>query len=170
MKLTNEQKQELENLYQSFFHDPKIERMKDIPMHRGSNCFIHSFSVAKLAIKRALRHKNVNLHVILLGAILHDYYLYDWRTEKEKKKHHCKNHPNIASMNAERDFKVVKEVKKIIESHMWPLNWKSFPDTTEARIVSLADKHVASKEAATSIQSKANRKDEIMKSIEKLFD
>ena len=82
MKIDDKKKQELEDVYQSFLHDERILRMKDIQMHRGSNCYIHSFKVAKLAIKRALRHNKGDLYVILLGAILHDYYLYDWRKDK----------------------------------------------------------------------------------------
>ena len=77
MKISDEEKQKLEQTYQSFLNDPKILRMKDIPMHRGSNCYIHSFKVAKLAVKRALRHKKGNLYTILTASILHDYYLYD---------------------------------------------------------------------------------------------
>ena len=54
MEITPERKQELEDIYQSFLHNEKILKMKEISMHRGSNCYIHSFKVAKLAIKRAL--------------------------------------------------------------------------------------------------------------------
>ena len=170
MKLTDLEKQELEEIYQRFYNDEKIQRMKDIPMHRGSNCFLHSFRVVKLSIKNALRHKDVNLKNILIAAILHDYYLYDWRTDGSKKKHHASKHPQIAIENAERDFGVGEEVKAIIESHMWPINIKIFPKTTEARIVDLADTVVATKEALTSIKYKSKRMDKYYTSISKLFD
>ena len=93
MKISEEKKQELESIYQAFLHDERIVKMKDIQMHRGSNCYIHSFKVAKLAIKRALRHKRGDLYVILVGSILHDYYLYDWRNERDKMKSHLSSHP-----------------------------------------------------------------------------
>ena len=139
-------------------------------MHRGSNCYIHSFKVAKLAIKRAIRHKNVNLEVILIASILHDYYLYDWREEKEKKKGHAKNHPLIAAEQAKKDFDVSKKVQKIIKSHMWPFNIKEFPNTTEARIVSLADKSIASIEGSIPKSVKKSKEKETYEYISKLFD
>ena len=119
MKITEEQKARLEDLYQSFLHDEKVLRMKEISIHRGSNCYEHSFKVAKKAIKRALRHKEgtVNLEVVLIGAILHDYYLYDWRKDRTRLKKHGKNHPGIAIENAVRDFDISEEVKKVI-SHI----------------------------------------------------
>ena len=76
MKINEEDRKNLEAIYQSFLNDEKIIKMKDIPMHRGSNCYIHSFKVAKLAVKRALRHKKGNLYTILTASILHDYYIY----------------------------------------------------------------------------------------------
>ena len=170
MRLTPEQKEQLENLYQTFLHDEKILKMKEYSMHRGSNCYIHSFKVAKLAIKRALRHKNVNLEVILIASILHDYYLYDWREEREKKKKHARKHPYIAAEQAKRDFDISKKVQKIIKSHMWPLNLKEFPDTTEARIVSLADKSIASIEGTIPKAVKKANEKETYEYISKLFD
>ena len=85
MNILEEQKQRLESLYQSFLNDEKILRMKDISMHRGSNCYEHSFKVARKAIRHALRYhkKEINLEIVLIGSILHDYYLYDWRKNKE---------------------------------------------------------------------------------------
>lgn len=171
MKITEEQKQSLEKIYQAFLHDEKIIRMKSISMHRGSNCYIHSFRVAKRAIKRALGsfRKNINLELVLLGAILHDYYLYDWREDRSKLHGHGKNHPYIASENAEKDFDIPIEVKKIIKSHMWPINFSEYPKTREAKIVSIADKIVSLKEALTSIKFKAKRKDRYLEYIKSLF-
>ena len=170
MKISNEEKERLENIYQTFLNDEKIKKMKDIPVHRGSNCYEHSFKVVKYAIKKALRYKEVNLEVVLIGAILHDYYLYDWRTDSSKKKGHAKNHQIIASENASRDFMISDKVKKVIESHMWPINIKNFPDTKEARIVSLSDKHVALLEAASSRKYKDKKREKYLSDISHLFD
>ena len=170
MKLTDERKKELEDIYQNFLHDEKILKMKEIPMHRGSNCYLHSFRVAKLSIKRALRHKEVDLLVILLGAILHDYYLYDWRTDREKLKHHMSNHPKQAVENAIKDFNISPEVQRVIRTHMWPGNFRDWPNTTEARIVSNADKAVCIKEASCSKGHKEKRYEEYYLEIDKLFD
>ena len=169
MKLTIEEKQELEDIYQEFLHNEKIQRMKSIPMHRGSNCYIHSFKVAKLAIKRALRHKKGNLKTILIASILHDYYLYDWRREKDKRRKHLSRHPQIAIKNAEMDFVIDDKIKRIIKTHMWPINIKDFPNTKEARIVMFADKSVATAEALTNKKFKHNREEKYLNFISQLF-
>lgn len=139
-------------------------------MHRGSNCYIHSFKVAKLAIKRALRHFKGNLETILLAAILHDYYLYNWREDHSKRNKHLTSHPYIAAKNAEKDFGIYEPVKAAIQSHMWPFNITEFPKTKEARIISLADKTIYLREIICSKKYKAKREQKYYKQIEKLFD
>ena len=170
MEITEERKKELEEIYQSFLHNEKILKMKEISMHRGSNCYIHSFKVAKLAIKRALRHKKGDLYVILLGSILHDYYLYDWRDERDKMKDHLSTHPYTAAKNAMRDFNISDRVRKVIESHMWPVNIAEFPETKEARIISNADKAIYLREIVCSKRYKKKREEKYYKQISKLFD
>ena len=170
MKITQEEKDRLEEIYQTFLHDEKILRMKNIPMHRGSNCYLHSFKVAKLAIKNGLRHRHVSLETILIASILHDYYLYDWRKDKSKRKGHGRNHPFIAAKLAEDDFHISEEIKEVIHSHMWPINFKVFPKTKEARIVNIADTIVATIEAISSKRYKAKREAKYYAKISRLFD
>ena len=170
-KLTKEKKEELEKIYYRFLNDNLVSRMKDISMHRGSNCFIHSFLVAKLALKRALRRKKeLNLEAIVVSSILHDYYLYDWRNNRMLLKKHGKNHPKIANENAKREFDINEEESEIILSHMWPINFRCFPKSIEARIVNNADTSVDFIEAMTSKKYKARNSDKRMKKICLLFD
>lgn len=170
MEILEERRKELEEIYQSFLHDEKIAKMKEISMHRGSNCYIHSFKVAKLAIKRALRHKRGDLYVILVGSILHDYYLYDWRVDRSRMKKHMSSHPYTAANNAIRDFHISDKVKKVIESHMWPVNISEFPKTKEARIISNADKAIYLREIVCSKRYKKKREEKYYAQIAKLFD
>ena len=169
MKITEEEKKRLEDIYQAFLHDEKILRMKEISMHRGSNCYEHSFKVAKKAIKKSLNRKDINLEVVLLGAILHDYYLYDWRKDRSKLKKHGKNHPEIAIKNATKDFDISEDVKKVIKSHMWPLNIKEYPKSKEAKIVSISDKAVTIGESFTSIKYKQKKREKYLSYISHLF-
>ena len=169
MEITEERKQELEAIYQSFLNNEKIQKMKKVSMHRGSNCYIHSFKVAKLAIKRALRHKRGDLYIILVGSILHDYYLYDWRVDRSKMKHHMGSHPYTAAENALRDFGISKDVQKVIKSHMWPVNFKDFPKTKEARIISNADKAIYLREIVCSKRFKKKREQKYLAEISTLF-
>lgn len=169
MEITDERKQELEAIYQSFLNNENIQKMKEVSMHRGSNCYIHSFKVAKLAIKRALRHKRGDLYIILVGSILHDYYLYDWRIDRDKMKHHLASHPYTAAENALRDFGISKDIQKVIKSHMWPVNFKDFPKTKEARIISNADKAIYLREIVCSKRFKKKREQKYLAEISTLF-
>ena len=172
MSISEEEKVKLEEIYQSFLHNEKVKQMINIPLHRGSNCYEHCFKVAKKAIKHANRSfkKNINYRSLLIGAILHDYYLYDWRNEKTRKKRHGRNHPFIASKNSERDFEITDDIKRIIETHMWPINRKEYPKSKEAKIVSICDKMVSVGEVLTSIKFKAKRRKKYQAYIQKLFD
>ena len=170
MKLSEEEKKRLEDIYQKFLHDELVQKMKDVPMHRGSNCYLHSFKVAKKAIKHALHFRKVNLEAVLVAAILHDYYLYDWRKDRSKLKHHGQRHPYIAAEHAKRDFGVDELTQKIIKSHMWPLNFKEFPNTREALILSYSDKDVAVVESLTSKKHKAKKEQKYYDYISTLFD
>ena len=77
--------------------------MKNIPAHRGSNVYIHTFRLVKAVIKKALKsRKELDLETLLIATILHDYYLYDWRTTKDRPHPHGKYHPFIAAENAKR--------------------------------------------------------------------
>lgn len=163
------EKEKLENIYQSFLNNEKILRMKEIPMHRGSNCYEHCFKVAKKAIKKAVHRKNVDLEVVLVGAILHDYYLYDWRSDRSKLKKHGRNHPEVAIKNAIKDFDISEEVKKVIKTHMWPINIKAYPNTKEARIVSISDKAVTIGESLTSKKYKQKKREKCLSYISHLF-
>ena len=120
-KLTDEEKKDLEEIYQRFLHDEKVMRMQEIQMHRGSSCYIHSFRVAKLCVKKAARYNRYtfeDLKNVLVASILHDYYLYDWRKHHELKKKHGRRHPLVACANAVRDFNIPIEVQEIIKTHM----------------------------------------------------
>ena len=168
--LTKEEKEKLERLYQSLAKDEKILRLKDIQMHRGSNCYIHSFKVAKVAVHRVMNHKGYNLENVILGAILHDYYLYDWRVDHSKKKKHGRRHPLIAEENAKRDFNISPEVSEIIKCHMWPLTPHLFPKSKEAKLINYVDDVVATREALTSRRFKKKHLERSLKFIERLFD
>ena len=172
MYLSPEQKEKLENIYQSFLNDEKILKMKEFSMHRGSNCYEHTFKVVKRAIRHVGRStkKNINPEVVLIGAILHDYYLYDWRVDRSKLKGHAKNHVQIALENASKDFNISPEIKEVIGTHMWPINIRNYPKSREAKIVSISDKMVALCEALTSKRYKNKKREKYLSYISKLFD
>lgn len=162
--------EEHNKLYESLINDEKIKQLALIPQHRGSNTYLHSLKVCKHAYKLARRsHFKINFEDLILGALLHDYYLYDWRIQKDKKKWHGHKHPNIALENAKKDFEINKKVENIIASHMWPINFFKFQKSWEAIFVSMADKWISIKESFTSRKFKTKREAKTLEYIKVLY-
>ncbi len=107
----------------------------------------HSLRVARTAVSitRGLKIR-VNERDLIRGALLHDYFGYDWHHKKigpkeiiQFYKMHGFTHPATALKNAERDFELTNRQRDIIKKHMWPLTIKP-PACREAWIVTFADK------------------------------
>ena len=86
----------------------------------------------------------VNMDALIIGALLHDYFLYDWHDGKGRHFHGF-THPECAKRNAEKDYTLSPRVKNIIARHMFPLTPVP-PTCTEAWIVCIADKICAIEE------------------------
>ena len=167
--ISESEKARLESLYQSLLKDERILKMKKYRIHRGSNCYYHTFKVTKKAMNRALHKKNVNMENLLYACVLHDYYLYSRKGDPGRKKGHVKKHPVIAKENAIKDFHINDEVAFAIETHMWPLNFSKFPKTKEARLLSHYDTWVATIEFLVSKKYKEKHQAKDEEYISKLF-
>ena len=86
----------------------------------------------------------VNMDALVIGALLHDYFLYDWHDGKGRHLHGF-THPKCAFRNAEKDYTLSPRVKNIIVRHMFPLT-PIPPACKEAWIVCIADKICAIEE------------------------
>lgn len=117
-----------------------MEYEKTQKHHGDISCFEHSVSVAYISLWLASRHKaDVDAMSLIRGALLHDYYLYDWKDGHINGQVHLMTHPQTAHNKASHDFRLNDVEREIIERHMYPLTpWK--PDYTEAKLVSKADK------------------------------
>ncbi|MCI6216072.1 MAG: hypothetical protein MR659_03160 [Mollicutes bacterium] len=51
---------------------------------------------------------------LVRGALLHDYFLYDWHDKKNRLPHHAYKHPLYALKNAKKDFDISKTEANII--------------------------------------------------------
>ncbi len=114
-----------------------------IPVHR------HCIDVAKqaLIICDTLKLK-VNEREMVRGALLHDYFLYDWhdKTREDYNGLHGFFHPGIALENASKDYELTDREKDIISKHMWPLTLRHIPKYKEAWVVTMADKYCSTLE------------------------
>lgn len=108
--------------------------------HGRKSCFCHSVCVAYESVKIAEKFcKTADMRSLVRGALLHDYYLYDWHVSDKSHKWHGFKHAKTALRNAERDFDLNDREKDIIRKHMFPLNI-ALPKYKETWIVCLADK------------------------------
>ena len=124
----------------------KIRQMlSEYIQHGNTSVYIHSRNVAYLSYKiakhmeRKFRIK-INYEELIVGAMFHDFFLYDWHDSETSPKLHGYKHPAIASKNAQEYYDITENEKTIIENHMWPLTITKFPKSTEAFIVCMADK------------------------------
>ena len=116
----------------------KIQKI--YPHHRRVNVYEHELHVTEIAINLARNsEKDINMRTLIRAAMLHDYYLYDWHYGRKWHRWHAYKHPRIAAENAGRDFGINEDIKNAILTHMWPLTLR-MPKTTEAKILSKADK------------------------------
>ncbi len=130
----------------------KIQKMLSKYIQHGkTNLYIHSRNVAYVSFmiarfcERRFNSK-INYDILVVGAMFHDFFLYDWHNKNEHARLHGFHHPQIASMNAQKYYDINDEVKQIIESHMWPLTITKFPKSLEAKIVCMADKVCSTRE------------------------
>ncbi len=122
-------------------------KMNDFKQHGCISVLRHSVRVAEtsLKIEQFLKKKwNIRMDekALVRGALLHDYFLYDWHKKKDRPKGlHGFTHPKTAMNNAIRDYKISDREKKIIRQHMFPLTITKIPTCKEAWVVNLADKY-----------------------------
>ncbi|HOT47389.1 MAG TPA: hypothetical protein PLM53_17385 [Spirochaetota bacterium] len=116
--------------------------------HHNSSIYAHARDVAYFTY-RACKYLKLDYRSATRGALLHDFFLYDWRNHDEpdlhRDKYHGIEHPRIALSNAEKYFKLNDIEKDIIVKHMWPLTLVP-PKYKESYIVTFADKYLSSKE------------------------
>ena len=147
-KLTEKQNIEFNNLINDLANDINIKKMKDYIQHGTTNTYTHVINVAKLSF---IINKKLNLHCdeksMITGAMLHDFYLYDWHEKDEERDEkyglHGFSHPEISLMNAKKYFDINENVENIIRNHMWPVTITHIPKTKEAWVVCIADKIVS---------------------------
>lgn len=79
---------------------------------------------------------------LIRGALLHDYFLYDWHDKEHVHLHklHGFFHPTVALENATKEYELSLRERDIIGKHMWPLTVK-VPLCREAWVVTTADKY-----------------------------
>lgn len=116
---------------------------KTFIQHGSLSTYNHSLFVAYISLCIAKNlHIKINERSLVRGALLHDYFLYDWHISSKEHRRHAFDHPRYAYENAIQDFELTACEKDIILKHMFPLTLK-IPKYRESYIVLLADKYCA---------------------------
>ena len=112
--------------------------------HGNTSCLLHSLAVAYYSCKLAekLGAHRFSIRELIRGALLHDYFLYDWHVKPfhEENGLHGFSHPLTAWQNATRDYTLTKREQDIIRKHMFPLTLTKIPRYRESWIVTTVDK------------------------------
>lgn len=114
--------------------------------HGTTSIYAHSVQVADFSLY--LAHKwnlQVDERSLARGALLHDYFLYDWHDSSNGHHLHGLTHPALALKNAKMDYILNEVEENIIHRHMFPLTPVP-PMYTEAWLVCMADKYCALRE------------------------
>ena len=123
-----------------------INVLKKCIQHGNVSVFEHSLKVAYLSLKISRMLKlNIDERSLVRGALLHDYFLYDWHVSDKNNRLHAWKHANRAYENANKEFKLNSKEKDIILKHMFPINIKP-PKYKESVLVTISDKISATKE------------------------
>jgi uncharacterized protein len=133
-------------VFKEIVNDSRFLKEKEFMQHGNTSVYEHSIYVATTCAKIV---KKFNIKVdedsLIKGALLHDYFLYDWHVSDKSHRLHGFTHPKTSWRNAKRDFGLNKVEENMILSHMFPMVPK-LPKHKESWILTVADKYCATRE------------------------
>lgn len=145
---------EFKEIIKDIATNPNVIALKEHIQHKNKSRYYHCLRVSYYTYYFC---KKFGLDYVSAarGAMLHDFYYYDWRDKKVEgqKKFHAFRHPHIALNNAEDIFELNDIEKDIIVKHMWPLT-VLLPSYKESYIVTLVDKYCATNEILGNFKKK----------------
>lgn len=108
--------------------------------HGNTTVLRHSVAVAWFSLYLAGKLRvPVHKEELVRGALLHDYFLYDWHEKDESHRLHGFRHPYTALRNAMEIYDLTPIEQDIIKRHMFPLT-PIPPRYRESVLVCIADK------------------------------
>ena len=130
---------EIDEILTEIQADENVQKMKQYIQHGNVSTYEHCESVAKLSYsidKRLSLHSD--LKVLLTGAMLHDFYLYDWHEDGDgSHRLHGFTHAKRACDNAKDCFAIDDETSHVLYYHIWPLYPKRITPSRDTWIICL---------------------------------
>ena len=134
------------DIYNEIVNSDSFQKEKLFMQHGNTSVYDHSLYVTKSCFSFAKKlHLKVDEKSLMKGALLHDYFLYDWHDKDKSHRLHGFRHAKFAHDNAKRDFGLNKKEENMILAHMFPLGFR-IPRYKESIILCLVDKYCATKE------------------------
>ena len=157
MKRTKEQLQMdiINHFGKEILESPNMMKEQELYQHGIVTVYDHSLKVARCCLKLVdMFNINVDKSSLVRGALLHDYFLYDWHNKDDgSHRLHGFSHAKTALKNAEKEYKLNRKERNMILSHMFPLNLV-LPKYKESIVLTIADKLCATAEIADSVMVK----------------
>lgn len=125
---------------QKMAEESSLLKMEDFTQHGNTSTLLHCIAVSYFSCILAEKlHITYHRRELLRGALLHDYFLYDWHEKNKYHRWHGFTHAGRALRNARKDFRLSEREQDIIAKHMFPLNL-ALPRYRESVLVCLVDK------------------------------
>ena len=135
---------------QATLNTEKVQSMRGYLQHGDTTTLDHAIAVAYYSLMLDRKwNLNCDKSSLVRGALLHDYFLYDWHQPHKEYGLHGFTHPFTALCNAVQDFNLNAVERNIIARHMFPLV-PIPPRYRESMIVCLADKFCSLNETFSS--------------------
>jgi len=139
--ITTVERKEFFHIVRELMQLEQFREMKQYIQHGSTttltHCLIVSYYSYNLALWLPIQFEYKSL---IRGALLHDFYLYDWHIPDRSHKLHGFVHPRFALSNARKYFLLDSIEEDIILKHMWPLTLRTVPCCKEAFLVCIIDK------------------------------
>jgi len=99
-----------------------FRKMKQYRHHIKGSVYDHSVRVSYLCYRHYKRRGSADLGELVRGALLHDYYLYDWHDMTKGHRLHLFTHPRDALANARARYPTLTARQcDMIRHHMFPI-------------------------------------------------
>ena len=114
---------EIDTILEKYCNTKEALSMKNFCQHGSVSTYKHVMYVTRVCYYLN-KHFGLGADVksLVVGAFLHDFYLYDWHEKYDSHKWHGFSHAHTALLNADARFALTDKERDIIAHHMWPLN------------------------------------------------
>ena len=105
--LTSRDRKHIHEILKTYQAQKEVQSMQKFIQHGHTSTYQHSMNVVRLSY---WLNKHFHLHAdekaLLVGALLHDFYLYDWHEKSTWHRWHGFSHPFRAAGNARKIFEI----------------------------------------------------------------